>query len=155
MTAQTGRTVEKWVTFKLDDSGLTLRTITGVKSINGVGLTYDEMDVTALADALKNVLPGHPDLSITVVSKFDTTADTGSHIVFSGVNGGNTPLGMDIQIGMRHAWEDTEPQFGITASATSGMICTSYVVDVNAGESTAILKVMGPTAPAWGGTAET
>jgi len=35
------------------------------------------------------------------------------------------------------------------------MICTSYVVDVNASEATATLKVMGPTAPAWAGTAET
>ena len=155
MTAQTGRTVEKWVTFKIDDSGARLRTVAGVKSINGVGLTYDEMDVTALADALKNVLPGHPDLTITVVGKFDNTALTGFHTVFSGINGGNTPLSMDIQIGMRHAWEDTEPQFGITSTATSGMICTSYVVDVNASEATATLKVMGPTAPAWAGTAET
>ena len=155
MTAQTGRTVEKWVTFKIDDTVPTLRTVTGVKSINGVGLTYDEMDVTALADALKNVLPGHPDLTINVVGKFDTTALTGFHTVFSAVNGGNTPLSLDIQVGMRHAWEAGEPQFGITSSATSGMICTSYVTDVNAMEATATLKVMGPTAPAWAGTAET
>ena len=155
MTAQTGRTVEKWITFKIDDSGGTLRTVIGTKSINGVGLTYDEMDVTALADALKNVLPGHPDLSITVVGKFDNTADTGFHTVFSGINGGNTPLSMDIQIGVRHAWESGEAQFGITSSATSGMICTSYVVDPNASEATATLKVMGGTAPAWGTLVET
>ena len=154
MAANTGRTVDKYTTFSLDDSGGTLCVVSGVKSINGVGLTYDEKDVTALADALKNVLPGHPDLTITVVSHLDTTADVGSHIVFSGVNGLMTPLSMDIKIGIRQAW-DAEPQFGITASATSGMIVTSYVVDINAMESTTTLKVMGGTAPAWGVAAET
>lgn len=154
MTAQTGRTVNKYIEFHLDDSGGTLRKVTGVTTVNGVGLTYDEMDVTALLDAIKNVLPNHPDLTITVGMKFDTTADTGAHHVFSGVNGLTTPLSMDIRFGMRHAWEDGEPQFGITSSATSGMIVTSYVTDPNGVDATATLRVMGGTAPAWGTTAE-
>jgi hypothetical protein len=154
MTTQTGRTVSKWVAFKLDDSNGTLRTIAGVTTINGVGLTYDEGDVTALTDSIKNVLPNQPDLTITVGGKLDNTADTGFHTVFSGIAGGNTPLSMDIQFGIRHAWESGEPQFGITATATSGMLCTSYVVDPNGVDATAKLKVMGGTAPAWGTTAE-
>ena len=56
----TGRTVSKFVSFLLDDSGGTLRVI-AIDSINGVGLTYDEMDVTAFTDAIKNVLPGPAD----------------------------------------------------------------------------------------------
>jgi hypothetical protein len=154
MAANTGRTVSKWGTFKIDDSGGTLRTIVGVKSINGVGLAYDEVDVTSLFEMIKNVLPGQADLSITVVGHIDTTADTGFHTVFSAIAGGVTPLSMDIMIGIRHAW-DAEPQFGITQSATSGMLCTSYVVNIDSMEATATLKVFGPTAPAWGVVAET
>lgn len=155
MAVQTGRTVSKYVNVYLDDSGGNLRLLTGVTTINGVGLTYDEMDVTALLDAIKNVLPNHPDLTITLGGKFDTTANTGFHTVLSGVNGVATPLSFDVQIGMRHAWESGEPQFGITSTATSGMICTSYVVDPNGVDATATLKVMGGTAPAWGTAAET
>jgi len=113
------------------------------------------MDVTAFADAIKNVLPGHADLSITMVGHLDNTADTGFHVVMSANNGGVTALSMDIQIGIRHAWESGEPQFGITSSATSGMIVTSYVVNLDAMEGTATLKVFGATAPAWATTAET
>ncbi len=155
MAAQTGKTVSKWVGFFIDDSGGTLRNVTGVKSINGIGLDYEEADVTAFADAIKNVLPGHPDLTIDVVSNFDNTADTGFHTVFSSLVGGNTPLSMDIQIGMRHAWEAGEPQFGITSTSTSGMICTGYTVNPDSMEATAKLRVYGGTAPAWGTTAET
>ena len=155
MATQTGRTVSKHVTFKCDDSGGTLRTVTGVKSINGVGLNYDEIDVTAFADALKNFLPGHADFSMDVTGELDSTADTGFHIVFSGVVGVATPLSFDTQFGMRHAWESGEPQFGMTSSATSGVICTAYTVSPDATEATATLRVMGGTAPAWGTTAET
>ena len=154
MTAQTGRTVSKHVAFKIDDSVGTVREI-AVNSINGVGLVYDEMDVTAFMDAIKNVLPNHPDLNITISGPFDNTASTGSHTVLSGVVGGNTPLTMDIQFGIRHAWEAEEPQFGITSSATSGMLVTSYVVNPDDMTYTATLRVMGGTAPAWGTAAET
>lgn len=153
MAAQTGRTVSKWVAFKIDDSGGTLRSI-AVDSINGVGLTYDESEVTAFFDAVKNVLPNHPDVQITITGPFDNTASTGSHTVLSGVNGGNTPLSMDIQIGMRQAWEAGEPQFGITSSSTSGMLVTNYTVDMTTMKYTANIRVMGPTAPAWGTAAE-
>ena len=154
MANQTGRTVSKWVNFQIDDSGGTLRTVVGIKSINGVGLDYDASDVTALTEAIKNVLPGQADLQITIVGHIDNTASTGFHTVFSGINGVNTPLSMDIQVGIRHAWEAGEPQFGIDATATAGMICTSYVANIDSMEATAILKVMGGTAPAWGTTAE-
>ena len=154
MASQTGRTVSKWVTFKIDDSGGTLRTVVGVKSINGVGLEYEAVDVTALTEAIKNALPGQADLTITVVGHIDNTANTGFHTVFSGINGGVTPLSMDIQVGVRHAWESGEPQFGIDATASAGMICTSYVANMDSMEATAVLKVMGGTAPAWGIAAE-
>jgi hypothetical protein len=160
MTAQVGRTVSKWTDFRVDDSGSTLRSIP-VDSINGVGLTFDESEVTAFQDAIKNVLPNHPDVQITITGPFDnTTAQSagtlsGSHTILAPIVGGNTPLSLDIQIGMRHAWESGEPQFGITSSASSGFLCTAYTVDLATMKYSATFRVIGGVAPAWGTAAET
>jgi len=154
MTANTGRTVSKWTAFLVDDSAGTLRSIP-VDSINGVGLTYDEVDLTAFFDAVKGVLPNHPDCVIDITGPFDTTASTGSHTVLSGIAGGVTPLSLDVQIGVRHAWESGEPQFGLTSSSTVGFLCTEYVVDPGAGKYSAKFRVYpGSSAPAWGTSAE-
>ena len=159
MTANTGRTVSKFVQFNVSDSGDTLRSIP-VDSINDVGLTYEEMDVTALQDAIKNVLPGHPSCVINITGPVDTSVVaaagtlSGSHTVLSGIVGGYTPLSLDVKIGIRQAW-DAEPQFGITVSATSGFLCTEYKVNPQTSKYSAKFVVMGGTAPAWGSTAET
>jgi len=155
MTANTGRTVSRWVAFLVDDSGGTPRNIP-VNSINGVGLEYPEKDLTAFTDALKGVLPETPECVIEIEGPFDTIANTGSHTVLSGIAGGVTPLTLDVQIGIRHAWESGEPQFGITSSATSGFLCTSYKVNVNDGTYSAKFNMYpGSSAPAWGTAAET
>jgi hypothetical protein len=161
MTTNTGRTTQKWTTFLVDDSAGTLREIP-VDSINGVGLTYDEVELTAFQDAIKGALPAHPDCAITITGPFDTTAAgtppalSGSHTVLSGINGVGTPLTLDVRVGMRHAWESGEPQFGITSSATSGFVCFDYQVDVNAGKYSAKFRMYpGSSAPAWGTAAET
>lgn len=155
MTAQTGRTVNKFATFNIDDSGGTLRSIP-VNSINGVGLTYEEHDLTAWFDAIKGALPGIPSLEVTIKGPFDNTANTGSHTVLARIVGGVTPLSMDIQVGMRHAWEAGEPQFGITADTTNGMLCTDYSVNLDDMSYTAKFIVFaGSAAPAWGTVAET
>lgn len=155
MTANTGRTVSKWTEVHIDDSGGTLREI-AVSSINGVGLTYDETDLTAFMDAIKGALPNTPDCRITISGPFDTTASTGSHTVLSAINGGVTPLTLDIRVGIRHAWEAGEPQFGITSSATSGFLCKNYTVDPSSMTYSAELYMFpGSDAPEWGVAAET
>lgn len=155
MAAQTGRTTSKWTVFKVDDSSGTLRQI-AVDSINGVGLVYDEVELTAFQDAIKGALPAHPDVTITITGPFDTTADTGSHTVLSGIVGGVTPLSLDVQVGIRHAWEPGEPQFGITSSSTSGFLCFDYQPDLNTGKYSAKFRMFpGSSAPAWGTAAET
>ena len=145
----------------MDDSAGTLRTIP-VDSINGVGLTYDEVDLTAFQDAIKGVLPAHPGCTITISGPFDNSAAaaagtlSGSHTILAPINGGNTPLTLDVQVGIRHAWEAGEPQFGITSSATSGFLCTEYIPDVNNGKYSAkFVMYPGSSAPAWGTAAET
>lgn len=154
MAVQTGRTVNKYITLKVDDSGGTLRTIVGTESIGGVGVDYDSVDVTALEDAINNVLQGRGTVVIPLTGQFDNTADTGFHVVFSAVNGLNIPLSFDIQFGVRHAWETGEQQFGITSSATSGALVRNYKVSGDL-KCSCELVMYGATAPAWGTAAET
>jgi len=162
MAVQTGRTTKRWTNFIIGDSGNTLRNIP-VDSINGVGVTYDEADVTAFQDAIKNALADTPGCEIEISGPVDTSAVaaspalSGSHTVLAPLVTDtyvNIPRTLDIQIGIRHAWESGEPQFGISRSATSGFIVTKYTVDPGAGKYTATLKVFGTIAPAWGTTAE-
>lgn len=155
MTAQYGRTTNRWVVLKIDDSSGTLRQIP-VNSINGLELAYEEKDLTAFQDAIKGVLLGQPDFSCEISGPFDTTASTGSHTVLNAVNGLNVPLTMDVQVGMRHAWEAGEPQFGITSSSTDGVLVSKYTVNPGDGTYTATIKMAaGSAAPAWGTAAET
>lgn len=152
MTAQTGRTHAKHITCKLDNSGGTLTDISAyVNSIGTIGLTYDKQDVTAYSDGAKNIVIGQPSASLQIGGPFDTTI----HAHMIGINGAATPLSLDIQIGIRHAWEAGEPQFGITSSASSGYLCHSYTVDMANNTWSAQLDVFGATAPAWGTAAET
>ena len=149
MTAQTGRTVSKWVIFEIEDSGGALRSIP-VNSISGCGLTWDWVDLTAWKDAVKGGMNNQAGVEITISGPFDTTATTGSHTVLSGIDGGATPLAMNIKFGMQHTWESGEPVFGIASSATSGMVCTSYTVNPDDMTYSATFGVYaGSSSPDW------
>lgn len=151
MTANTGRTHSKYITVKLDNSSGTLTDITAyVNTVGSVGLSAETQDVTAFSDGVKNIVIGQPSAPLTIGGPIDTTL----HTLMTGINLQVTPLSLDIQIGIRHAWESGEPQFGITSSATSGYLCHSYMPDFQANTWTAQLDVFGPTAPAWGTAAE-
>ncbi len=162
MAANTGRTVSKWVKFQVKDSGGVLRDIP-IDSINGVGLDYPEKDLTAFQDVIHGALPEIPNAPITITGPIDTTAAvvasgdgaaaaiSGSHIVLPGIAGGNTPLTLAVYVGMRHAWTAGEPVFGLASSATSGYLCSSYVVDLSAQKYTAkFMPFPGSSVPAWG-----
>lgn len=149
--ATTGRTHAKHITVKLDNSGGTLTDISAyINTIGSVGLTYETQDVTAFSDGVRNIVIGQPTAPLTIGGPFDTTI----HTQMTGINGAVTPLSLDIQIGIVSAWDAGEPQFGITSSATSGYLCHSYMVDMQANTWTAQLNVFGATAPAWGTAAE-
>lgn len=162
MAVQTGRTTSKWVQFIVGDSGNdTLRQIP-INSLSALGVTYDESDVTAWMDAVRGVLPNMPDAPIDISGPFDTTAAaavaslSGSHTVLSAINGALTPLTLDVRIGMRHAWETGEPNFGITATATSGYILTKYDVDLSSMTYNASFRLFpGSSLPAFGSSDET
>jgi hypothetical protein len=158
----TGRTASRWFKFQIKDSGATLRDIP-VSSINGVGLTYDEIDVTAFQDAMKGAIAGQPDFVLTVTGPFDNTAATaasgtgaaatlsGSHTVLSGIAGGGTPLTIGCYFGIRGYWASGDPVFGIASSATNGVTCFEYTVDPSAMTYSAKFRAYpGTAALAWG-----
>jgi hypothetical protein len=152
MTANTGRTHSKWLTVKVDNSAGTLTDLSAyVNTIGQFGLTYDTQDVTAFSDAVKNIVLGQPGAPLTLGGPIDTVIIT--HI--AAINGAVTPLSLDLQMGIRHAWEAGEPQFGITSSATVGYLVSSFMVDPVANTWSATLDVFGATAPAFGTAAET
>jgi hypothetical protein len=151
MTANTGRTLSRNTNFLFSDGAM--RSLP-VDTINGVGLQYEEVELTAFLDTIKGVLLNTPDCQIDISGPFDTAANS-AHAVLSAANGVMTPRSLDVQVGIRHAWETGEPQFGITATATSGFICTSYLFDPSSGKYTARFRLMsGSSAPAWGTAAE-
>lgn len=153
----TGRTVGKYFKFQLDD-GTAMRDIP-VNTIGGVGVTYEEIDVSALQEALKSMLAGQGSISITFSGPFDNTAAatasatgeapalSGSHTVLSAVNGSNTARSFGIYIGIQGYWATGDPVFG----GANDCIITDYVVDPAAGTYSAKLAYKsGTTAPAWG-----
>jgi len=162
MTANTGRTTSKYIDFRVDDSAGTLRSIP-ISSISVVGVVYEEQDMTAFQDAVKNALPNMPDAPIEISGPFDTTAAatagtlSGSHTILSGINGVATlPLALAINFGVRHAWEAGEPCFGLTGTAANGYLCVSYTVNpANMTYNARFVVYPGSAIPAWGTTALT
>ena len=161
MAANAGRGQSKWIDFRVDDTGGTLRSIP-VTTINGVGVTYDEQELMAIQDQLHNALPNFANAPIDITGPLDTTAVaaaptlSGSHTVLSAINGLSVPLSLGVFVGMRHVWESGEPVFGLTSSATSGYVCVSYVVDpVAMTYSARFVPYPGSALPAWGTVAIT
>lgn len=149
MAAQTGRTHAKHIQVYLDDSGGTLTDITaGVNTVGTVGLTAETEDRTNWSDGIKNIVIGQPTASLTIGGAWNTVI----HSHMTGIDRTGVPLSLDIRVGIRHAWESGEPQFGITSSSSSGYLCVGYTTDFATWSAT--LDVFGVTAPAWGTSAE-
>ena len=159
----TGRTVGKYFKLQIEDSGGTMRDIP-VTTVGGVGITYDEVDVTALQDALKGVLAGQGNASVTITGPFDNTAAqaasgtgaaaalSGSHTVLQPLNGGQTARSAGFYIGIQGYWATGDPVFG----GIDSFIVTDYTVDMASGMYSAkIAYKAGATAPAWGTAAIT
>ena len=157
-----GRTVSRWVNFVIEDSAQTIRDIP-INSISMVGVVYEEQDLTAFQDLVKGALPNMPDAPIEITGPWSTAAAqaasgsavapalSGSHTVLNDLPGAMLPLTLDVQFGDRATYTDGAAQFGISQSATSGYICTSYTV--NADDSTYSARFVlfpGSALPAWG-----
>ena len=166
MTIRTGRTVSRWINFAISDTGGTMREIP-INGLSVVGVTYEEMDLTAFQDAVKGALPNMPDVPIDIHGPFDSTAAasasaagtvpalSGSHTILKNLPGVTTPLTIDIQFGVRHTWETGEPQFGISGTAANGYVCTKYTVNDDMSYDARFVLYPGSASPAWGTTIET
>ena len=151
MAAQTGRTNEQYQSFWLDNSAGTLTDLSAyVKSIGSYGLKFDWQDVTGWSDAIKNGTVGRPGSELTVVFQTDT-------VVFGHITALNrqTPLTLDIRVGIRHAWQAGEPVFGITSSSTVGFVLKDMEFTGGGTEITCTFGVFGPTAPDFATAAHT
>lgn len=160
----TGRTASKYMKLQIEDSGGTLRDIP-VASFGDIGITYDEVDVSALQEAVKGMLNGQGNFSTTITGPFDNTAAaaasasgeasedhlSGSHTILNALNGANTPLAFGIYIGVQADWSTGDPVFG----ADNSIIVTDYKCNDGVNYSAKISHVSGGTAPAWGTSAIT
>lgn len=157
----TGRTVGKFSNVWLEDSGGTMRNIP-VSTVGGVGITYDEVDVSALQDAFKSALPGHGNVSVTISGPLDNTAATaaaasgaapalsGSHTVLAALNGGQTPRAFGIGFGIRGYYTNGDPLFGANgATSTAGVTVTDYQADPAGMTYSARLTLYPGTSPSW------
>ncbi len=161
-----GRTVNKWFKFQLSDSGDTIRDI-AISTINGVGLDHPDEDVSALQDAVRNALPGQPDLIIDITGPFSTTAAgaasgsgaapvlSGSHTVLEPLNGLMTPLSFGIYFGIQRYWTTGDPVFGLIGSSTDGVLLLSYLVNQDMTYSARLRMSPASAVPAWGTSAIT
>ncbi len=155
----TGRTVGKSFKFQIEDSNAALRDIP-VMTIGDVGINYDEVDVTALQDALKNALDGQGNFSLDFGGPFDNTAVatasgtgaaaalSGSHTVLSALNGAQTPRSFGVYIGIQGYWATGDPVFG----AIDSVIVSKYTVNPANGTYSAHIVTAGNRTndPAWG-----
>lgn len=132
----TGRTSAKFAKFQISDSASTMRDIP-VSSFGSIGLTYDEMDVTALQDAVKSMFSGQGTFTATISGPFDNTAAqaasasgarpalSGSHTVLEPLNSGVTPKSFGVYFGIQGDWATGDPVFG----GIKSVLVSQYTVD--------------------------
>ena len=156
-----GRTTTRYVYVIVGDTGNALREIP-VDSIGDIGVAYEAKDLSAWADAIKNMFAGQGNAPIKIGGPFDNSAAvtapasaaahalSGSHTVLAPINGDNLPHTLQIEFGIRGNWATGDPVFGLQklASAGSGYTLTKYTV--NGDKYSAEFEVMGSVAPAWG-----
>jgi len=160
----TGRTSPRYVKVQIEDSGGVLRDFP-VSSIGGIGLTYDEVDVSAMQELIKSFFTGQATFSVTLAGPFDNTAATtasasgeaasahlsGSLTVLEPLNGKNTPRAFAIYIGIQADWTTGDPVFG----ADNCVVVSDFTSPDGVTYSCKIAKAGGGTDPSWGTSAIT
>ena len=155
MAAQFGRTVQDFTSLLIGAAGGSMQIIR-INSLGDLGLTYEEQDMSAWVDAVKGVLVGKPDFTLDFGGPIDNTATTGTSTLLRAWNGVMTALSFDVQVGIRHAWEAGEPQFGVTGvvASNSGIMVTRYTESGGMFSATIRMLAGSAAAPAWGTAAE-
>jgi hypothetical protein len=157
----TGRTSPRFAKFQIEDVGGVLRDVP-VTSLGNVGLTYDEIDVSAMQELVKTFLTGQATFGLTISGPFDNTAAatasvsgesaashlSGSYTVLEPLNGGLVPRAFGVYFGVQGDWTSgTDPVFG----ADNSIIVTDFTMSPESGMYSAkIAHISGGTAPGWG-----
>ncbi len=160
----TGRTSPRFCKVQIEDSGGTMRDFP-VKTVGNVGLTYEELDVSAMQELVKGFLTGQATFSLTLTGPFDNKAATtasatteaaaahlsGSHTVLQPLNGGLTARSFGVYFGIQADWATGDPVFG----AVDCVLVSEYTVDPGAGTYSCKITKAATAAndPAWGSSA--
>jgi len=147
----TGKTNAKHIRVKMDGVGGTVRDISrAVSNISGVGLEFNESDVTGYSDGVINFTLGQPKSELEITGPLDNTAvaadpsHSGPHIVFTSIVGDeSTTYTLTAQFGIKAAPAAGDPKF------SGEYICSRYKMNGD-GTYTARLVPSGTTAPAYG-----
>lgn len=143
----TGKTNARYIKVFFDNSAGAAQNISAsVSDISSVGLQYDESDVTAYSDGVRNFTLGHPSSEIDISGPFNNTATTGAHTVFSAIS--NAPYSqatytLTVQIGIRASATTGDPEF------EGEYLLSAYTVNGDGTYSARVVPGSG-TAPAWG-----
>lgn len=163
MTAQVGRTPSQFLRFIIGDTSNVLREV-AVRNIGPVGLTYPEVDLSALQDALDGLAAGRPGFELEFGGPYDTAAAvaaaasaaaptlSGSATILEPLNGLTTPRSWGVYVGVNHYWEAGEPTFGISRTSTSGIWVSKFQMVPGEFEllySARIRMIPGSAKPTW------
>lgn len=122
-----GKTHSRFVTFTYNSQAVTC----SLTSVDGIGISYEEVDVTTLCNAIKENIQGHGTVALNASGPFNNTATTGAHVVVEPLNGSATGATLTIAIGSNAAPTTGDPDFEITA-----MGVFNYLVNVGGGAVT-------------------
>jgi hypothetical protein len=155
MAVQTGRTVQDFTNLLIGAAGGSMYSMK-IDTLGDLGLTYEEQDMFAWIDAVKGVLVGKPDFTLDFGGPIDNTATSGPSTLLRAWVGQMTALSFDVQVGVRHAWENGEQQFGVTGvvASNSGVMVTKYTESGGKYSATIRMIAGSAAAPAWGTAAE-
>ncbi len=160
MATQYGRTLSRFIKVQIEDSGGVMRDVF-VDSIGGVGLTYEEVDVSALQDAIKKAFVGQGSFSLSITGPFsnaaavtasastEAAAESGSLTVLAALAGGNTAKSFAVYFGIQHDWTAGEPVFG----GVDTVLVSGFTVDGNKYSCKIIYAGNAANALAWGTSA--
>lgn len=169
MTVLTGRTPSQYLRFIIGDTSNVLREVP-VRSVGPLGLSFPEVDLSALQDALDGFAAGRPGFEMEFGGPYDTSAAvsvaasgnapalSGSATVLEPLNGLMTPRSWAVYIGMDAYWETGAPVFGVSRTSTSGVWVSKFQVVPGEFEmlySARIRMIPGSAKPAWGTSAIT
>lgn len=155
MAAQTGRTVQDFTVLKIGSAASDMQDMK-IDTLGDLGLDYEEIEMSSWSDAVKGVLTGKPGFTLDFGGPIDNTATTGPSTLLRAWNGAGTLLSFDVQVGIRHAWESGEPQFGVSAAVSTNSGAQIVMYKESGGKYSARLRMIAgsATAPAWGTAAE-